>query len=160
MKRHWRTILLGLVTLVVLGVLNAMVWHKEQLLADGQTVYLKLAPVDPRSLMQGDYMRLSYAIADPVEKQRGAREAQGKLVARLDDRRVGHFERLYEGGTVDREAGEVLLTWKYRERIVVGANAFYFQEGTAEKYEDCEYAKLKVADHGGTVLVGLVEEPE
>ncbi|XOT97907.1 GDYXXLXY domain-containing protein, partial [Alcaligenes pakistanensis] len=29
----------------------------------GQTVLLELAPVDPRSLMQGDYMSLNFALS-------------------------------------------------------------------------------------------------
>ncbi|MFX7329222.1 GDYXXLXY domain-containing protein, partial [Acinetobacter baumannii] len=34
--------------------------QKEMLLKEGQLVLLPLAPVDPRSLMQGDYMALRY----------------------------------------------------------------------------------------------------
>ncbi|MFD0701266.1 GDYXXLXY domain-containing protein [Myroides pelagicus] len=39
------------------------VWEKEKIVKQGQLVLLELAPVDPRSLMQGDYMRLNYAIS-------------------------------------------------------------------------------------------------
>ena len=35
---------------------------KETTILKGKLVYLELAPVDPRSLMQGDYMALYYAI--------------------------------------------------------------------------------------------------
>src|SRR5690606_19512775 len=34
----------------------------ERTLRDGQLVLLELAPVDPRSLMQGDYMALRFAV--------------------------------------------------------------------------------------------------
>src|SRR5690606_6091689 len=34
----------------------------------GQVVVLSLAPVDPRSLMQGDYMALRFAVAGPLQE--------------------------------------------------------------------------------------------
>ena len=39
---------------------------KEEILKNGKLVLLKLAPVDPRSLMQGDYMILNYEINQNV----------------------------------------------------------------------------------------------
>lgn len=51
--------------IAVLAVVNTDIYRKEALLADGRTVILELAPVDPRSLMQGDYMALDFqATAD------------------------------------------------------------------------------------------------
>ena len=49
-------LLLGAV--LVLGGINVAIWQKQQTLSHGQLILLKLAPVDPRSLMQGDYMIL------------------------------------------------------------------------------------------------------
>ena len=31
-----------------------IIWSNERILADGRVVLLELAPIDPRSLMQGD----------------------------------------------------------------------------------------------------------
>ncbi|WP_319022245.1 GDYXXLXY domain-containing protein, partial [Proteus mirabilis] len=47
---------------LVLAFVNAAIWQKEALIGTGTTVYVELAPVDPRSLMQGDYMRLAFAL--------------------------------------------------------------------------------------------------
>ena len=47
----------------MLGLVNWSVAQKERLLERGRIVLLELAPVDPRSLMQGDYMALQFAIA-------------------------------------------------------------------------------------------------
>lgn len=41
--------------IAILALVNASILDKEKLLSEGQVVYLELAPVDPRSLMQGDY---------------------------------------------------------------------------------------------------------
>ena len=46
--------------LLLLGYLNWSIYQKEQTLRDGQLVLFELAPVDPRSLMHGDYMSLRY----------------------------------------------------------------------------------------------------
>ena len=43
-----------LATVFVLVVVNGSIWQKERHLAEGEIVYLELAPVDPRSLIQSD----------------------------------------------------------------------------------------------------------
>ncbi len=50
--------LIGLNLLLVLVAFNYSVYTKEKTLEAGTLVLLELAPVDPRSLMQGDYMVL------------------------------------------------------------------------------------------------------
>src|SRR5690554_3642735 len=47
---------------LVLAVACYLVYGFERTLRDGQLVLLELAPVDPRSLMQGDYMALRFAV--------------------------------------------------------------------------------------------------
>ena len=50
--------------IILLGLFNNSILQKEELLSNGQLILLELVPVDPRSLMQGDYMRLRYAISE------------------------------------------------------------------------------------------------
>ena len=150
---NWRRWALPIVSVAVLVVLNGMIWQKERLIDSGQTMYLKLAPVDPRSLIQGDYMRLSYAMADKIGEARAERQTSGRVVVRLDDRKVAEFVRVYRGGELGD--GERLLRWKYRSRIAIGANAYYFEEGQAEAFESADYGEVVVAPNGATVLVGL-----
>lgn len=146
------------VSVVVIAVLNGLVYQKERLLDRGETVFLQLAPVDPRSLMQGDYMRLDYAVAREIRGQLSddASRAGGRVVVRLDDDRVARFERLYEGGEL--KEGERLLKWRHRQRIYIGSNAFYFQEGKRKLYDDAEYGELRADESGETLLVGLRDE--
>lgn len=49
----------GAMTLALAG----MIADKQFTLATGRTVVLKVAPVDPRSLFRGDYVRLGYEIS-------------------------------------------------------------------------------------------------
>lgn len=44
------------IALVILGLINFSILSFERILNHGQRVILELAPVDPRSLMQGDYI--------------------------------------------------------------------------------------------------------
>ena len=72
---RWRTVgVLGGLALV-LAVANGSIWQREQLLGSGRVVILELAPVDPRSLMQGDYMALTFAAGREVTRLRATARA-------------------------------------------------------------------------------------
>jgi uncharacterized membrane-anchored protein len=117
-------------------------------------VLLELAPVDPRSLIQGDYMRLDYAIgrqlADSVRWPR-----RGAIVVALDAAGVARLVRRHEPGE-PLAANERLLRYRRQDgRLAVGSNAFHFQEGDAPLYAGARYGELRVAGSGTSVLVGL-----
>jgi uncharacterized membrane-anchored protein len=146
-----RIIFAGLALVVV--ALTVLVLRKELVLAHGTPVLLELAPVDPRSLIQGDYMVLDYAVSRQVPHREGP--ARGRLVLRLDEQGVGHFVRLHAPGT-PLAPGELLLRYKVRDgRVRLGAESFFFQEGHAERYARAKYGELRVTEAGASVLVGL-----
>jgi uncharacterized membrane-anchored protein len=60
----WRGAVALLTAVAALTAVNFSIAAKERLLAHGRIVVLELAPVDPRSLMQGDYMQLNYRVAE------------------------------------------------------------------------------------------------
>ncbi|SDH51070.1 GDYXXLXY domain-containing protein [Myroides phaeus] len=62
MKQSKTTIIIIATLVVVLLLFVKAVMNKENTIKEGKFVLLELAPVDPRSLMQGDYMELNYAI--------------------------------------------------------------------------------------------------
>jgi uncharacterized membrane-anchored protein len=147
-----RVIFAGLA--LVLVTLTALVIRKELVLARGTLVLLELAPVDPRSLIQGDYMVLDYAISRELGRQ-DTLPPDGHLVLQLDEHGVGRFVRLHEPGT-SLGPGEQLLRYRVRKgRVRLGAEAFFFQEGHAEHYTGAKYGALRVAPSGDSVLVGL-----
>ena len=57
-----RTALMWLAGAYIFTSFYSMTTERQGLLRNGRTVYLELAPVDPRSLLQGDYMALNYAV--------------------------------------------------------------------------------------------------
>jgi uncharacterized membrane-anchored protein len=148
-----RRLLVFVMAGVVLAGVNFEIYKKEQLLAEGMTVFLALAPRDPRSIMQGDYMVLRYRIATVPELKKVDKD--GYLVIARDEKKVASFSRVYEEGTV-LEKNELLLHFRFRQRrIRLGAESFFFQEGHAKDYENARYGELRVATSGKSVLVGL-----
>ncbi|HEX8821906.1 MAG TPA: GDYXXLXY domain-containing protein [Archangium sp.] len=145
-------VIFGGLALVVVALL-VLVIRKERVLAHGTPVLLELAPVDPRSLMQGDYMVLDYAVSRELARSEAPR--QSLLVLRLDENGVGRFLREQTPGT-PLAPDEVLLRYKERDgRIRLGAESFFFQEGHADLYAGAKYGELRVAEDGSSVLVGL-----
>jgi uncharacterized membrane-anchored protein len=142
--------------LAILAAVNYGVHQREQLLATGRVVLLELAPVDPRSLMQGDYMALRFAAAveafgnGPTE----TRTADGHLVLRLDEHGVGRFARFDDGAALAPD--EVRMRYRVRAgRPKFGTNAFFFEEGTADRYAQAQYGELRVDAAGEAILTGL-----
>ena len=150
-----RRLLYLLSGVAVLGVLGWNVWRNEALIASGQEVLLALAPVDPRSLMQGDYMRLRW---DLERESRTLKDPTGAVVLGLDGRRVGTVKRLADGSPLAPE--EMLFAVKADPRggLILEPHSFLFQEGTAEAYEKAKFGIFRVAPDGRHLLVGLADE--
>ncbi|MFT4818466.1 MAG: putative membrane-anchored protein [Marinobacter psychrophilus] len=166
MKQWFSRRLIGLLALLVaLVMVNLSVFQKEQQLAHGKVVYLDLAPVDPRSLMQGDYMTLSFAIGQEIRRAFG-RSAQAFLMAKtsthyvivtLDSQNRASFKTLFNGQDLAPE--ELLLRYRIRHDIVhFATNAFFFQEGDAEYYEAARYGQFRVNEQGEPLLVALYSD--
>ena len=150
-------IILGAV--LVLAAANYTIYDKEQLLAHGRVVLLQLAPVDPRSLMQGDYMALRFqAVIDafPFDSRRTL-PADGRVVLALDERGVGKFMRIDNGQAL--AANEIAIRYRLRDgQPKVATNAFFFQEGHADRYARARYGEFRVAADGDTILTGLRDD--
>ncbi len=138
-------------TLLVFVSVNFLIVKKEETLANGRTMLLRLAPRDPRSLMQGDYMVLRYALAREVSIAQLANK--GCVVVSLDENNVAKFIRVHKGESL--QAGEHLLFYRKRGGLRLGAESFMFQEGNAGLYANARYGALKVDESGKSVLIGL-----
>lgn len=136
---------------IVLAAVPVLIIQKENTLSNGRTMLLQLAPRDPRSLMQGDYMILRYALANQVGTSQ--LQSKGKLVVKLDSDNVVSFVRVHNGEPL--AAGEYLLAYRNRDGLRLGAESFMFQEGHAQLYAQAKYGELKVDGSGSSVLVGL-----
>jgi uncharacterized membrane-anchored protein len=159
----WRTACLlgGLV--IALVVVNVAIGQREAVLRDGEMVLLELAPVDPRSLMQGDYMALDFALAaeisvllDATTRDRGHGDGYAVLTpdgsGRVDLQRVQpKAEPLADG--------EIALRYRLRaDRARIVTNAWFFPEGQADRYSPARFGELRVGDDGEALLVAMRDE--
>ncbi|RXJ74787.1 hypothetical protein CS022_00760 [Veronia nyctiphanis] len=151
---------------------NLNIVSKETLLTEGKPVFLRLAPVDPRSLLQGDYMRLDYALSRDIYAARqtlisddsasySERERQigseGFVVLKPDERNVGQFVRLDDGTPIKQD--EIKLAYKvHKNRMRIAVDSFFFQEGHAKAYETARYAEYRVSEQGDWLLASLFDE--
>lgn len=152
---RWRFLTIAATTLFTLAFVNYEITGKERILREGTPVLLELAPIDPRSLLQGDYMALRYAMADEVARAAGARGmSDGRIVIELDDEGVARFIRLYEGGPL-AERQQLLQFRKRGESVRLASDAWFFEEGTAEAYRGARFGELRVSKDGEAVLVAV-----
>jgi uncharacterized membrane-anchored protein len=157
-----------LACLVILVLINLSIAGKERLLAEGRVVYLQLAPLDPRSLMQGDYMALDYEVARTAlqaltgsagtsDSKAGLAAADGRIVVRLDNRSVASFARIEDQRPL--AGNEQLMRYRVRNgRLRFATNAFFFQEGTGGQYQYARYGMFRVNPDGQLLLTGLCDE--
>ena len=145
--------------LAILVLVNVVVTQREQLVGSGRVVLLELAPVDPRSLMQGDYMALRFAAAVAAfgTGRTEMQTADGYLVLRLDERGVGELARFDDGSAL--APNEVRMRYRVRVgRPKFGTNAFFFEEGSADRYVQARYGELRVDAAGEAILTGLRDQ--
>lgn len=142
--------------LAVLAVANGAIWQKEALIRDGRPVFVELAPVDPRSLMQGDYMRLNFNLpGEPAERRSGLLRAQRpQVVVRLDERGIATPLRIDDGTLPAAGELRIELTPKSGRWILV-SDAWFFAEGEAERWARAKYGEFRVDAQGRALLVGL-----
>ena len=158
MKKYSR-ILIIVNLILLLGYFNWSVFQKEQTLKDGQLVLLPLAPVDPRSLMQGDYMNLNYEVNSSSSALINEQTAtHGYAILQTDSNQVGQLIRLQDALTPLND-NEIAIRYKIvNKRIFLDAESFFFEEGQDSLYQNARYGGLKIDDKGQSLLIGLYDE--
>jgi uncharacterized membrane-anchored protein len=150
----------ALTVLATVVVAQGAIRAKEGLIAHGRPVYVPLAPVDPRSLMQGDYMRLNFSLPDAAARTdmgllRGQRP---HVVARLDARGVATLPRLHQPGeALGADELRIELSPKNGQWTLV-TDAWFFREGEAERWQRARFGEFRVGADGRALLVGLSDE--
>jgi uncharacterized membrane-anchored protein len=144
-------ILLG--ALLSLGSVNYSIYEKERVIRSGEMVYLELVSIDPRSLMQGDYQALRFQLADAIAASRSTLPDGGRggtAPIAIDERHVGRL-----GSAAD------ILRIRYRlrnGRVWLGTNAYFFAEGSAQRYFNARYGQFRIDPASGeAVLVSLYD---
>lgn len=148
---------LGAVLTLVLA--NFSIWQKETLIAQGQKVFVELAPVDPRSLMQGDFMRLNYRVPGTMDADLRdlVTTQRPHVIARRDDRGVAQLLRVVRADAPLNE-GEMRIELTPKDgRWILVSDAWFFREGDARRWEAAKYGEFRVTPDGRALLVGLAD---
>lgn len=153
--KKYQLIIILLNLVIILGVYHYFVAKKEETISNGKLVLLRLAPVDPRSLMQGDYMSLRYDIATIASD---SFPRKGYYVISLDSGIIAKRERIQAQAT-PLNNGEYLIkyhtgSWEHS----LGAEDYFFQEGQADKFSNARFGGLKIDEKGNSILTGLYDE--
>lgn len=154
MTARIRQLAIAAAVLLILAVSALTIWRFEQTLASGQTLIFELAPVDPRSIMQGDYMALAYAIDRELPDDAG----KFKYVwFSLSDQGIASLHSL--NNDLPKQPGLIGALLRQRDGIYsVGPNGFFFAEGTAAVFDAARYGQFKVDSSGKALLTGLLDE--
>lgn len=145
--------------ILVLGAVNAIILQKQRVAEAARLVLLELRPVDPRSLMQGDYMALAFADAVARPPADITLPTAGVAIVALDARNVAAFARLDDGAPLAADEARLRFTGRTSDGgLDFGTDAFFFQEGDADRYAQARYGVFRVDEAGNAVLVGLADE--
>jgi uncharacterized membrane-anchored protein len=137
---------------LVMVIINHGIWQKEQVLQQGATVFVELAPVDPRSLMQGDYMTLSFALPPTPD---GDAPAAGFVVAARGENGVAALNRFYDGhGELGPDELLIEVKRKGTDYVLV-TDAWFFKEGEGSRWSGAKFDEFRVNRDGRAVLVSL-----
>lgn len=160
-----RPVLIAIVILLQLGYVGYHAASSEILLSSGTSIKLAIEPLDPRSLLQGDYVRLNYSISTPPdavnqELEKANAPSRVKVVLHESDNGIYEFDRLYKNGEV-LAAGEVMINgsasgWR---SIYYGIETYFVPEGTGiETEKNARFAYVKVGKNGDALLEKLSKE--
>lgn len=155
--KKYSSLFIGINLILLLGFFINSVIKKETTLSKGRLVLLELAPVDPRSLMQGDYMRLRYTLV--AGRNASLKCRPGLCTVIVNDSSIA--KQMLLPGEKDTVATGKPCLLKYGcdgDDVYLGAESYFFEEGQGEKYSKAKYGGLRVDESGNSILIGLFDE--
>lgn len=161
---RYRIVWLASIVLLQLVICSLQIGKSEQLLANGDVVKLELQPIDPRSMLQGDYLSLQYKISFPYrtdieDPDRQPRSGKVSVVIEQAGNGLYQFSRLAKPGDI-LQANERLITgrWNGYDQIYYGIETYYVEEGKGiALQEKVKYAEVRLSRSGDALLVKLME---
>ena len=142
----------------ILVIVNSQIAIKQSIIENGSMMLLRLAPRDPRSLLQGDYMALRYAMANQVaQAAKTAQLTDGRIVVDLASNGEASFAGLYQGQSLGQN--QRLLRFRKRgDSVRLASDAYLFEEGQWQTYANVRFGELRVSEDGEAVLTGLRDD--
>ena len=154
--KSWARIAFWIVVAGQLVFLLGFIAVKEVALRTGTEVVLQTVPVDPRSLLQGDYAILDYEIADLPPFMEDLPTGETAYVVLSQGREVWEAER-YE--YYRPRASQVFIKGRIdsRGRLDFGIGTYFVPEGTGHIIERAQDVKVVVKlDADGNAVIKQV----
>jgi uncharacterized membrane-anchored protein len=179
MKRIPELIISALIIGVIVYVFQFSV-SRDRLAVEGQEIFLELAPVDPLSLLQGQYMRVQFAVEREQLPLPDEVNIEDKCaVLKIDERRIATFVGVEKNNELGPD--EVLFRghlrktndWERRSqqrtdpdkdfsghyvKFEIPQRTFLFKENTEDRYESAKYGVFRVGEGGDYMLMDLADE--
>lgn len=150
------------VILLQFALIGYQVWSSESILTQGKTVKLELEPVDPRSLLQGDYVQLGYTISRLGSPDLPVGE-NIRVVLRMQENGLYEYSGYYEQAGVwnkpyQADPNDVIINGRTigGDRVEYGIENYFVPEGTGLELErTAKYSYVKVGRKGDAILESL-----
>jgi uncharacterized membrane-anchored protein len=146
---------IGATLVLALAVANVGIWQKEDVIRNGRPVFVELAPVDPRSLMQGDYMALNFRVPREGFFEPKLSWQRPVALAEIDSSGVARLTRLEGPGAMPGPNELRIELTPKAGRWTVVTDAYFFREGEGARFARAKYGEFRVLPDGKALLVGL-----
>lgn len=170
--------------LLSIAVFLSLIFKNEWHLKHSQSIYVRLQPVDPRSILQGDYMRLNYQLYFAPQNS----NLENTTEQNTNQQNINQEDHIFSGHYFDQiiqnkssivtyveldpqrrvihTSFEPLQNVQIQRLVLQNPNnrytmlypaskSFLFAEGLAECYQQAEYAEFKVDERGNAILTAL-----
>lgn len=172
MKKFWALHLSIFSIALFVGLIVQHEWH----LRNSHSIFIELAPVDPRSMLQGDYMALNYQLhfaamatdasspnpaSSDIRVQDFNHQSQVMSYILLDAQRrlikTSFDPQLLQA--YPASSAQLLLKNPRNsfEALYPAANSFMFAEGLEPCYRNAKFAEIKLQENGKALLLDLVD---
>lgn len=162
MKKYF-SLILALATILFFA---ALVVKNEWHLHHSKSIFIELKPVDPRSILQGDYMALAYELH--LQSLKALARSEGEALEQVIFNRssvpakvILDSQNRVVGTVLDTNnsfTGQRLILKNSENRLQAlypASRSFLFAEGLAQCYEKAKYAEFKVNPKGEAILSDL-----
>lgn len=160
-----------------LGLANYAITQNEDVLKNGTPILLELAPVDPRSLMQGDYMELSYTILGHINDKLYKQDQETELSDPFYEPQMKWSHKVYALVSLDQHNVATLcrletekptsfsgcaegvylpVKWDWGQ-LRLPSHQYFFAEGKAAHYNAARYGEFRFKN-GKALLSRLLNE--
>lgn len=160
--KPWVRVAFWVIVAAQLAFLLGFIAVREVSLRTGTEVTLQTVPVDPRSLLQGDYAILDYEVAQMPEWMRDWEQGRTVYVSLQEERDV--WTASFYSGARDDVEGDVFIKGRIDRpgHLEFGIGTYFVPEGTGHIVEGARDVKVvvRVNADGGAVIEDLLVDGE